>query len=253
MKPSKRLTAIIASTSSLLLVQLVPWVNPSRNAIAQAGNSRATPAAVANSASNTKSLFALPVDSKPRRSQGSGSRGCEQGDLAEVTLLIPSEEVAGQTVSSHPSVFLHLSKSVPVPIKFTLSQPGGIEPVYETQIEVPEAGTIELELPVDSPELSNDEIYMWSVTLLCNEKRPSANPFYFSWIEFVPMTPALEEELAEVADARDRARIYMEAGVWYDALDTLYDAQMENPDDPSIRADLNALLVEVGLAEVAQK
>jgi hypothetical protein len=254
MKPSQRLTAIVAGTSSLLLAQLLPWVNPPRASVTQAWSSSLTPAALANSASTTKSLFSLPVESKPRRSQGSGSRGCDQGDLAEVTLLIPSEEVAGQTVSEHPSLFLYLPKSLPVPIQVTLSLPTqGIAPIYEARIETPEAGIMKLELPTDRPALSDDEIYMWSASLICNEKRPSANPLYFSWIELVPMTPALKQELMAATNERDRARIYAEAGAWYDALETLYDAQMENPNDPGIQADLNALLVEVGLTEVALK
>ncbi|MDY7014357.1 MAG: DUF928 domain-containing protein [Cyanobacteriota bacterium] len=258
MIPFQRLAAIVASTSSILFVQLFSWIDPPRESVVRAWSSPLTPAALANSETSAKSLFALPVNSKPRRSQGSGSRGCHQGDLAEVTLLIPSEEVAGQTVSGRPSLFLYLPKSVSVPIKVTLSLPHQALPqesvlIYETQIEAPEAGIIKLELPADGPALSDDEIYMWAASLICNEKRPSANPFYNSWIERVPMTSALEEALTDVTSARDRARIYAEAGAWYDALATLYNAQMENPDDIDIQNDLNALLVDVGLTEVAQR
>jgi Domain of Unknown Function (DUF928) len=248
MSRSNRFAAIVAGTTSILLVQLFPFVNST----VQPWSAGLTTAALASASSSAKSLFSLPVDSKPRRSQGSGSRGCDQGDLAEVTLLIPSQDVAGQTVLGHPSFFLYLPKSVSVPIKFTLSRPGGIDPIYETEITAPEAGITKLELPTDRPELSADDMYMWSVMLVCNEKRPSANPYYFSWVERVSETPALAEELAAATTDRDRAAIYARSGAWYDALATLYQARSENPDDLQIQADLNALLAEVGLTEVAQ-
>lgn len=249
----QRFAAIAAATSSLVLVQLFPFANLGRESLISSLSAGLTPVAFANQSAAAKSLFSLPVDSKPRRSQGSGSRGCDQGDLAEVTLLIPSQDVAGQTMLGHPAFFLYLPKSVPVPIKFTLSLPGGIEPVYETQIEAPQAGIVKLELPEDRPELLSDDIYMWSVMLVCNEKRPSANPYYFSWVERVPATPTLEEELATATTARDRALVYARAGAWYDALAMMYQARSENPEDEQIQADLNALLVEVGLTEIAQK
>ncbi|MDY6782058.1 MAG: DUF928 domain-containing protein [Cyanobacteriota bacterium] len=198
-----------------------------------------------------KSLFALPVDSKPRRSQGSGARGCAQGDLSEVTLLIPSKEVVGQTVSARPAFFWQVSQPVSEPIKFAITHPDAIEPLYETQVKASEGGIVKVQLPADLPELVPGQPYAWTVSLICNERRPSANPFYSTWIERVPMETRLEDQLAAATSDRDRARIYAEAGAWYDALNLLYQAKEENPDDPQIQADWLALLAVVGFPEVA--
>ncbi|MDY7014358.1 MAG: DUF928 domain-containing protein [Cyanobacteriota bacterium] len=242
-----------ACTSLSFLVQLASLANGMPEQTQPLARMLFNRAVVAERAKMTarKSFFVLPVDSTPRRSQGSGR--CYPLNLLETALLIPSKEVAGQTVSGHPSFFLYLPESVPVPIEVTLSLPGGFDPIYQARIESPVAGILKIELPADRPELSGEEIYLWAVSFICNEKRPSANPFYFSWIERVPMTPELEAALAAATTERDRARAYAQAGAWYDALATLYEAQQDNPDDPELQADWNAMLVEVGLTEAVQK
>lgn len=200
----------------------------------------------------SSSLFSLPGDSKPRRSQGAGSRGCSHADLAEVVLLIPSQEVAGQTRSGYPSFFLYLSKAMPVPIQFSLSRPGELDSLYKIQLNADRAGFVKIELPKDLPELLPDNIYLWSVMLECNPQRPSANPYYFSWIERVPVTPSLEAELAATQTIQERARIYGRVGAWYDTLALLMQVRAENLDDGQIQADLNRLLAEAGLETITR-
>jgi Domain of Unknown Function (DUF928) len=244
-----RFLAILAASTSLLLsIQFVPWTNPFHALTEQPAYLSAAPAAFANPSTAAKSLFSLPVSSKPGRSQGSGSRGCAQGDLSEVTLLIPSQDVAGQTVSGHPTFLWKVAQPVNVPIKFTLTRPGEIEPVYETQIDASKAGIVAIKIPADRPELVASTLYQWTVSLLCNEKRPSANPFYSSWVERVPTTSELTQAIATAQTDRDRATIYARSGVWYDALETLYQARGTNPSDAQLEADFNALLAAVGLS-----
>jgi hypothetical protein len=222
--------------------------------------------------------FVPPSGKSTRRSQGSGSRGCEQslpGDL--VTLLIPSKDYIGQTTSGHPSFFWYLSQPVSVPLKFTLVERGVPEPLLVKQIDSVEVGMIKVEFPKDKPELAVGRVYSWSVTLQCNARRPSANPYFYSWIERIPTTPVLAQQLADVSsrnnllrktvssesaspehDAsaqalRDRAAIYAQFGLWYDALDALWSAQKVNPNDGSIKEDFLALLKQVSLEDVAKQ
>jgi hypothetical protein len=222
--------------------------------------------------------FVPPSGKSTRRSQGSGSRGCEQafsGGL--VTLLIPSKDYIGQTTAGHPSFFWYLSQPVSVPIKFTLVERGVPEPLLVKQIDSPAVGTIEVKLPKDKPELVTGRVYSWSVTLECNARRPSANPYFYSWIERIPTTPGLAQQLAEVSSRhnlqrktvssesgspehgasaqtlRDRAAIYAQSGLWYDALDALSAAQKANPKDGSIKEDFLSLLKQVSLEEVAKQ
>ncbi len=225
--------------------------------------------------------FVPPVTKNPRTSQGAGSRGgCEQSSIpAEdlVTLLIPSKDYIGQTTSSHPTFFWYLSQPVSLPMQFTLRESGVSQPLYQKQIDSPKPGIIQLEIPKDRKGLVAGKSYGWSVTLVCNAKRPSVNPFFYSWIERVPTTPALEQKLALTNSnsntatqmllsekssgdrnsllkaMRERASIYAQAGLWYDALATLSKAQTANSSESYVREDFLSLLDQVGLTEVVKQ
>jgi hypothetical protein len=285
MATHRRLAAVVVSTTSLLAVQLFSGFNPVKatslrssidggivtsvfaNLPANAASeSTKVPLAdqtlIISQATGSRIRFVPPVTKNPRQSRGSGSRGCDQslpGDL--VTLLIPSREQIGQTLSGHPTFFWHLSQPVSVPIQFTLVEPGVTEPLFVKQIDSPKAGMMQQELPKDRPELVPGRTYGWSVTLVCNARRPSANPYFYSWIERVPTTPALEQQLAEVTSQssgnassdRERALLYAEAGLWYDALATISKAQVTNPNNPFVQTDFLSLLDQVGLSEVVRQ
>jgi hypothetical protein len=106
-------------------------------------------------------------------------------------------------------------------------------------------------MPNNLPELLVGKEYRWSVTLLCNRDRPSANPFIQTWIERIPTTPSLTQQLAAASSDRDRASIYAQAGLWYDALAAISAAHTANPKDISILEERLLLLDSVGLARVA--
>jgi len=291
MKTHPNFAPLVVGTTAIFLAQLSGVFYPSQTyALKDSGNLEILSSAFGNLPANAQSnapnvslgnkefllsqarnspiRFVPPADRSTRRSQGSGSRGCEQslpGDL--VTLLIPSKDYIAQTTSSHPTFFWHLSQNVSVPLKFTLVERGVAEPLFIKQINSPAAGMLKLELPKDKPGLASGRIYSWSVTLECNARRPSANPYFYSWIERVPTTPALEQKLAAVSSrsksfeqtpasesaSRELASIYAEAGLWYDTLTTLSTARTENPSDRLVQEDFLALLKQVGLVEVAKQ
>jgi hypothetical protein len=218
--------------------------------------------------SNSLIRFVPPADKSTRRSQGSGSRGCDQS-LPEnlVTLLIPSKDYIGQTTSSHPTFFWNLSQSVSVPIQFTLVERGVAEPLFAKQIDSPAAGMMKLELPKDKPGLVSGRAYKWSVTLICNARRPSANPYFYSWIERVPTPPELEQKLGSMSSSsnslgqtispesanqeRELALIYAQKGLWYDALASIAEAQAKNPNDLYLQEDFRSLLSQAKLINMA--
>ncbi|NER50357.1 MAG: DUF928 domain-containing protein [Symploca sp. SIO1A3] len=200
---------------------------------------------------NTRSRisFTPPIHKKSKSSRGAGSRGCADEFLQEdlVTLLIHSDRAAGQTISEHPSFFWYLSQPVKVPMRFALVEPGVAEPVFTTEIEPPPegmpAGIVQLELPQDKPELVPGKLYKWSVTLVCDAYKESANPFYYSWIERIATPPELEQQPASLA----------QAGLWPDTLAAILAEQQANPQELSWREELFSLLTQVGLTEVVEQ
>ncbi|NES22391.1 MAG: DUF928 domain-containing protein [Symploca sp. SIO3E6] len=200
---------------------------------------------------NTRSRisFTPPITKKSKSSRGAGSRGCTDEFLQEqlVTLLIHSDQAPGQTVSGHPSFFWYLSQPVKVPIRFALVEPGVAEPVFTTEIEPPPegmpAGIVQLEVPKERPELAPGKLYKWSVTLVCDAYKESANPFYYSWIERIATPPELEQQPASLA----------QAGLWPDTLAAILAEQQANPQELSWREELFSLLAQVGLTEVVEQ
>jgi len=216
----RQLTTVAIATTSILIQSLSSINTPVDTAFKRVSIalSFATPA-LADTPSKAKSAvrYVPPKRGNPKSTQATGSRGCTQVQQSPVslTLLVPKDH-DGLTTSSHPTFFWHVS--APVQMAFTLTQRGVVQPLWEQQIQPSAAGIVQLQMPNNLPELLPGKEYRWSVTLLCNRDRPSANPFVQTWIERIPTTPSLTQQLAAASSDRDRASIYAQAGLWYDAL-----------------------------------
>lgn len=184
----------------------------------------------------------------PRRRVAGGTRGTQSNQsLPVLTLIVPNYQ-DGLTTSDYPTFFWHVS--APAPMTFVLTEAGATQPLLEKQIQ-PQTGIIQLEMPKDLPELVPGREYRWSVTLTYNPDRPSANPFIQSWIERVPPRAELTQQLAAATLDHDRALIYAQAGLWYDAFAAISTAYTADPSDQSILADRLLLLDQVGLKQVS--
>ncbi|MBE9129074.1 MULTISPECIES: DUF928 domain-containing protein [unclassified Coleofasciculus] len=253
------------SFESLKTTQAIPFNWFSLPANAEPNTPRLTQVyqkSIARQSTRSRKQYFPPLNPNPRRTQGSGARGCEKslpGDL--VTLLIPSKDYAGQTLSGHPTFSWYLSQPISVPLQFTLVELGVPQPLFEKQIDSPQVGMMQIELPKDKPELLTGRVYKWSISLVCNSKRPSANPLFISWIERISPTPELEQQLAAVTSnnnpadrtLRNRAWVYAQWGLWYDAIHALSEAKTANPNEMSINDEFFSLLEQVGLTHVAEQ
>ena len=284
MKTQSTFVTAILGTTSIVGLQLLGVLNPlpttARNAVDVANNNQSF---LVSQATNSRIRFVPPVTKNPRQSQGAGSRGCAEETLGQnlVTLLIPSQDYIGQTISSHPTFSWYLSQPVEVPMQFTLVEDkrgGGGKTIWEKKIDSPQQGMIHIEIPKDRPELVPGKTYRWTVTLVCNSVQPSANRYLISYIERVPITRALEQKLSatglnhnslpktipsgsglEIRDLRFaaalryRASLYAESGLWYDAVAALTTALKQHPKDALVQEDLLSLFKQVGLGDVAKQ
>jgi hypothetical protein len=123
----------------------------------------------------------------------------------------------------------------------------------EQQIQPQAAGIVQVSMPKELSELVPDREYRWSVTLVCNPARPSADAFIHTWIKRVPVTPELTQQLAATTSERERALTYAQAGLWYDALEAISTAYAANPNDQSILEDRLLLLDQIGLSQVVRQ
>ena len=186
---------------------------------------------------------------RTQRSDGSGSRGCSQTTPVSLTLLTPSDHVA-TTVSGRPTFLWYISELTNAPMRFTLVEPGVSEPVVDKQLKVDKPGIVQMQLPSDALELVEGKEYRWTVSIVCNENRPSENVYARAWILRVPNTPSLVQKLTAVTGNQDSAMIYAQSGVWYDAISTIYLDSLANPSDQLSSVYFHELLDQVGLSKV---
>ena len=188
-----------------------------------------------------------------QRTEGGGSRGCSEAtNPVSLNLLVPSDHVA-TTVSGHPTFLWHISGSLQAPVRFTLvEQDISQRPILKTQVQVKSPGIVKLQLPPNTPDLAIGKQYRWTVSLVCNEKRPSSNILAQAVIERVAQTSTLKRDLAATTDERIHARIYAQSGIWYDAIATSYKASNTNEQKQLANAEyFFGLLEQVGLSNVA--
>ena len=242
---TRLLMSVVTATASLFLIPGSRWVDGSPLHVLSSP-------ALASFAEHpgTKFKYVPPYRGTPRRTQGAGTRGDDESKEVTLKLLVPNDHT-GQTLSSHPTFFWYVSEIPEEPVEFALVESGVAQPIFVEQLQLEKAGIIRMEMPKNLPELVPGKEYRWTVSLVSNANRRSNDTFAQSWIKRVAETPALKQQLAKAKSARDRASIYAQAGLWYDAVNVLLNAQSTNPTNGSIREAFLSLLDGAGLTEVA--
>lgn len=213
--------------------------------------------------SQTKALatefqgYVPPPQRRPiARTDGSASRGCPSGMFGSISLLVPSDHI-GLTVSAHPTFSWYVSAVPSTTMQFALVEPGVVKPILVKQLKVNKSGIIQLDLP-ELLSLSVGKEYRWTVSLICNQKRPSQNIYVRSriqrvWVKALEVPELMGNPVSDNISTtmRDRAILYGQSGIWYDAVSTMSKAYLTNPQDPLNVKYLRLLLDQVGLTSVA--
>ena len=252
MKTQSRFATAILGTTSIISLQWLGVFHPipatAGKAVDVANNHQSF---LVSQATGSRIRFVPPVTKNPRQSQGAGSRGCAEETLGQnlVTLLIPSQDYIGQTISSHPSFSWYLSQPVEVPMQFTLVEDkrgGGGKTIWEKKIDSPQQGMIHVEIPKDRPELLPGKTYRWTVSLVCNSVQPSANRYLISYIERVPITRALEQKLSATGLNRNSLPKTIPSGSGWEIRDLRF-SQGETPTGALVRTNAAALRYRASL------
>ena len=242
----KQLFTVTVTTASLIALQLVSSVTSLNYLFVNIGF---ISPALANSPQ-----YVPPSRGTPQRTEAGGSRGCIKSIPVSITLLVPNNHI-GQTVSERPTFSWYVSNptAASVPIQFALVEPGVARPLFVTSLKADKTGLMQLELPKDAPELQLKHQYRWTVSLICNAKRPSENIYVTGWVERVTATASQAKAIMEAGSNNERAVVYGQSGMWYDALANMYKAFQANPQDPSTSKSFVSLLDEAGLTQVAKQ
>ena len=100
-------------------------------------------------------------------------------------------------------------------------------------------------------ELQQRVEYRWRISLVSESENRQARAIAGGAIQRTNPWPKLQGRL-QGQEALERAHVYAEEGLWYDALEMLAESAEANRADPRIRRQRAALLEQVGLTEPSQ-
>ncbi len=242
MKIKRTPTAILAVLAILFVAQQSRAVDPAESPAAPAADSK--PAHVAS-----KLLYKPPADAGniPTRVSG-GARG-ENGIDSALFALVPDH--VALTTRAQPSLFWFQSKPAKARFELTVVEPKKAKPLVSlTSPDADKAGIHRIKLARYKIELQPDVAYEWSVAIVPDPENRSKDVVAKGVIKRINAPGDLASRV-DKADDVERASAYAQAGIWYDALDTISDAIEANPNDASLRDRRASLLKQVGLSEAA--
>jgi len=178
------------------------------------------------------------------------TKGTSGGQSASTTPTT-SESVYGLTVAERPTFWFYVPYPLTSsrPVEFVLQDEDGND-VYQTQFT--ESGTVPgvvgLQLPPTVAPLEVGKRYRWYFLIYCNPEEPT---FVEGWVERVALNPTLKTQLDQATTPQQKADLYAQAGIWYEAVTTLAELRRQKPNDQALNAQWLELLQSVDLEAIA--
>ncbi len=201
------------------------------------------------------SLFAPPADRGAPATVGGASRGTQLCD--RVTALQPQDlninpypPYFGVTVAQQPTFFWYFKtpdKYAGKALKFTLmeydAQSDKTQEIYQAESFYPEtSGVMAVQIPI---ELEVGKNYQWYLEMECHPGTSNAETQSIEgWVERIETPSELSSQLSGAKTAIELTQVYANAGVWFDALNTLAQERM-TADNPELQAMWQQLLQDI--------
>ncbi|MEQ9551367.1 MAG: DUF928 domain-containing protein [Coleofasciculus sp. G3-WIS-01] len=208
--------------------------------------------------------------SSSRGRSGGTSRGPGMcyGEQITVTPLLPKineqdsskEErvVVESTVSPAPKFLISVDQTKATEAEFTLLNANGTEVIYqqEVSLENKTPGIITVSLPEPATEdealVKVGQEYQWFFSVRCDPTDLAGDLIVEGRIKRIPKEDALAQELADATEL-EKPAVFAEFGVWTEAASSLAELLENNPDNPEIRANWQALLESANLGKLIEK
>ena len=154
------------------------------------------------------------------------SEGCDGTAEIPLTLFAPQFHI-GETTSSGPTVawFSPEKQSILEFQLFELDSNGDTIEMEEEERKIitmkSSLGMMSLDLSQEDEkfQLEPDKTYLWQVAGLCNPNRPSEDIIASARIKITSnISTSLKADLANTTEPFQRAQLYAQEGLWYDAL-----------------------------------
>jgi hypothetical protein len=193
-----------------------------------------------------------PADQKPPRGNtiSGGSRGgCSGTSKIPLTALAPQQYI-GLTVSTRPTFAWYIPDAQSYQMEFDLFEYSATnQPKLIARIPLETSqGIMKLSLPESIPDLTVGKTYLWQVAISCKEGFPSSDLITRAQFEITQLKPDEKMSLNAAQTPLQKADIYANAGLWYDALSEALTAE----NTPQSRAMISSLLEELAQGETSE-
>lgn len=169
-----------------------------------------------------------------------------------LTALMPKNSLA-LTASASPTFFFYLPPTTePQPVEFVLRD-GDDNLLYETTFTVSnKSGIISFTLPTSETTdyLKNNRDYHWYFSLICNRENRSQDMVVEGFVRRVEISSALALEI-ERSQPSERLDLYLEAGLWHEALAVMAQLQRSERIDLAISEKWSKMLHSIELDSLA--
>jgi len=113
--------------------------------------------------------------------------------------------------------------------------------IFQTKLTTMKSGLSSFKLPI-AASLQPSKSYRWEITLPAQQNELEEDVIVSGWIVYSPPESSLQKSLMRALTTRDRAKIYAEAGYWFEAIDDYTRWLKLNPNDLKTRSARNEIL-----------
>lgn len=184
--------------------------------------------------------------------ESSGTRGRCPVQAPRINLLAPNDHI-GITTSSRIPFLYYTSYQNKMPLsnkilgRFVLIEVGTPTVLVDQQVKFNKDRINKFDLPKEI-ELLPGKQYRWTVSFVCNESSPSANPYAQAVMERIEPPLQFKQKLERSSEGQ-KASLYEENGIWYDALSSRLKIWEDQPNEQANSESFLKLLTQVGLSK----
>lgn len=179
-----------------------------------------------------------PSRAKTTASNGSRNGGCLKDTNLKLTILAPVDNI-GETVSLQPKFVWFSPDSQASEIEFSLfeyvDRRGDKIKSFKLHSKHNKPGKMTFSPSEKGFRFTKGKTYLWQVKIVCDRNNTSKNIFAEAVIKIVPTPSDLASELRGTTNPLEKAKIYANRALWYDAF-------TQAPDNPQGRAFKSEML-----------
>jgi hypothetical protein len=159
---------------------------------------------------------------------------------------ISETSVWGQTTLQYPTFWFFIP-ATPASTKIEFSLQDGEEDIYRTNIPIPQQpGITFVQIPSSQPPLQLNRHYRWTLKAkLCDETSTPRRIHVDGWVTRVNLPATIM--------GQNTSEIYATNGIWYDAVTSLAQQRLQQPQDVQLAQDWSDLLESVNLTAISKQ